>query len=91
METTTLKEDLLQQADQSKNAKIDRSNWKVCTARKQVIHRGTICANEGDAILFDPESLTKNASGRWIVTVYLAKNLGGVNTTRYASEFALTA
>jgi hypothetical protein len=80
---------LLDEANNGRNAKVDRSNWVIGTAQKDIIQRGVLCLKKGEQVLLDPNSTKKNSQGRTTVSVYLAKNLGGVNTSRYASEFQI--
>ena len=87
---STIKSVLLEEASHSKNAKVDRSEWKVCVAKKDITHRGVTHAKKGESLLYDPNSLWKYEGGRLNITVYLARNMGGVNTGRYASEFELS-
>jgi hypothetical protein len=85
-----IKNTLISEANNSKyGAKIDRSNWAIGIAKKDIIQRGVLCLKKGEQVLLDPNSTKKNSQGRTTVTVYLAKNLGGVNTSRYASEFEI--
>jgi hypothetical protein len=66
----------------------DRSNWEVATAKKDIKHRGVLVLAKGEPVLYNPDSFRhQEVSNRKLVTVYLARNLGGVNTSRYASEF----
>ena len=85
-----IKNTLISEANNSKyGAKVDRSTWSIGIAKKDIIQRGVLCLKKGEQVLLDPNSTKKNSQGRTTVTVYLAKNLGGVNTSRYASEFEI--
>lgn len=85
-----IKNTLINEANNSKyGGQIDRSNWAIGIAKKDIIQRGVLCLKKGEQVLLDPNSTKKNSQGRTTVTVYLAKNLGGVNTSRYASEFEI--
>ena len=85
-----IKNTLISEANNSKyGAQVDRSTWSIGTAKKDIIQRGVLCLKKGEQVLLDPNSTKKNSQGRTTVTVYLAKNLGGVNTSRYASEFEI--
>ena len=66
-----IKNTLINEANNSKyGGQIDRSDWTVAVAKKDIIQRGVLCLKKGEQ-------------------VYLEKNLGGVNTSRYASEFQI--
>lgn len=85
-----IKNTLINEANNSKyGGQLDRSDWTVAVAKKDIIQRGVLCLKKGEQVLLDPNSTKKNSQGRTTVTVYLAKNLGGVNTSRYASEFEI--
>jgi len=85
-----IKDTLISEANNSKyGAQVDRSTWSIGTAKKDITHRGVVCVKKGEQVLLDPNSTKKNSQGRTTITVYLAKNLGGVNTSRYASEFEI--
>lgn len=85
-----IKSTLINEANNSKyGGQIDRSDWTVAVAKKDIIQRGVLCLKKGEQVLLNPNSTKKNSQGRTTVTVYLAKNLGGVNTSRYASEFQI--
>ncbi len=85
-----IKNTLINEANNSKyGGQIDRSNWAIGIAKKDIIQRGVLCLKKGEQVLLDPNSTKKNSQGSTTVTVYLAKNLGGVNTSRYASEFEI--
>ena len=85
-----IKNTLINEANNSKyGGQIDRSNWAIGIAKKDIIQRGVLCLKKGEQVLLDPNSTKKNSQGRTTVTVYLAKNLGGVKTSRYASEFEI--
>lgn len=89
-----IKTHLLAECAQTKygNAGTDRSDWLVCFAKKDIVHRGVVCLKKGDPVLFDPTSMHYSEHARRkCVTVYLARNLGGINTTRYVSEFTFLA
>ena len=85
-----IKNTLINEANNSKyGGQIDRSDWTVAVAKKDIIQRGVLCLKKGEQVLLNPNSTKKNSQGRTTVTVYLAKNLGGVNTSRYSSEFQI--
>ena len=85
-----IKNTLINEANNSKyGGQIDRSDWTVAVAKKDIIQRGVLCLKKGEQVLLNPNSTKKNSQGRTTVTVYLEKNLGGVNTSRYASEFQI--
>ncbi len=82
-----LKESLLTQCHDNQ----DRSNWEVAYAKRDLKQHGVLVARKGEPVLYDPNSFEySDYVNRHIVTVYLAQNLGGVNTTRYQSEFIFT-
>jgi len=88
MSAENLKKALLLECTQSKyGAKdTDRSGWQIAYAKRDIKQRGVVCLLKGDPVLFDPTSVDKQRNR---VTVYLAKNIGGMNTSRYAHEFDL--
>lgn len=87
-ELQTAKTALLDKCSESRNAHLDRTKWMVCVAKKNIRHRGVQVLEEGELVLFDPTSFgVSELNGRKTVTVYLSQNIGGVNTTRYVSEF----
>ena len=87
-----IKNALIKEANTSKyGGQVDRSSWVIAVAKKDIIQRGVLCLKKGEQVLLNPNSITKNSRNQTVVSVYLAKNLGGIDTSRYASEFDLQA
>jgi hypothetical protein len=85
MDTDTIKQNLLTEADNTTNHKADRSTWGICFAKKDIIHRGKVVLSAGEPALFNPNGHRGNN-----FDVYLAKNLGGVVTTLKSFNFNFT-
>lgn len=69
----------------------DRSNWEVAYAKRDLKQHGVLVVKKGEPVLYDPNSIHySDYAERDIVTVYLARNLGGMDTYRFHSEFVFT-
>jgi hypothetical protein len=85
-----IKNALIKEANNSKyGGQVDRSNWIVGIAKKDIVQRGVLCLKKGEQVLLNPNSIMKNSRNQTVVSVYLAKNLGGIDTSRYAAEFEI--
>ena len=66
----------------------DRSNWEVAYAKRDLKQHGVLVVKKGEPVLYNPNSFHySDYVKRDIVTVYLARNLGGMDTFRHKSEF----